>query len=293
MISRLEATTGSRLRRTALGGLAVVAVLGVTACQGDKTSSDASSSDSTASSSQSSESSSSTGSDSGDSAASDHQKGDKLSAKETAQLVSDALNKIDTAKMQMTTKTSSGPVKADGIMSIDPMEMQMTMDMMGQQMESRMVDGVMYMKMPRVGWVKTTAKDLAKLPGMQGLSDQLNPKGMIQSYTKAATGSTFKGTEQLDGEQADHYVLNVDTAKLLGAAAGKAKAAGMPETLKEDVYIDGEGRLTMVHADLGKMGTVDADYSDFGVNVDVKPPSGKVKDFSQLLRSAGGAGAGG
>lgn len=174
-------------------------------------------------------------------------------------------------------------------------QMQMTMSMGqmgGGQMELRYVGKVLYMAIPQLTppgkFVKIDPRDksnpLSKSFG--SLSEQMDPLSSVRAMKAGVRSVRYVGPESVDGEDADHYVVSVDSAALMKAMDQKS-VPGMPKTLTYDMWLDGRDLLRRMQFDLSGL-TMDMTMSKWGEPVHVAaPPAGKVVDASSLGRSAG------
>jgi len=256
-------------RRALAGGAVVLAASGLAGCGGGGTNSASSASDSSASTSAS---------------ASDVKPGGTLSSDQVAQILKTATTSMKTAHvtMDMNGKAAGQTIsmKADGDMQVSPLAERLTMSLMGQKIQALMVDKTMYMKSPLLGGGKKWAKtDMSKALGSSGLSDAMsNPIALIDKMAGAVTSATYKGEEKVNGAEAKHYTLVVDSKKLLDTmGAGGASAAPVAGNVNQDVWIDGDGRLVQSTTAMGSTGTVTMRMSDFNKKVSISaPPSAQV-----------------
>ncbi|MGH3949297.1 MAG: hypothetical protein ACRDSE_09265 [Pseudonocardiaceae bacterium] len=192
--------------------------------------------------------------------------------------------------------------------------MSMTMDMGGQQTEMRFVGNTMYFKMPggmpgmdpNKPWVKITAGGDDPLSKMLGEMDQLieqnDPSKILEQIGKAGT-ITESGETQLDGQDATHYKINLELAKM----ADQLPAGMTQDSLKQleksgvksmpiELWLNSENlpmQFVMDMTELTKAvseqsggaapagrSVMTMKYSDWGAPVDVAvPPADQVSDF--------------
>lgn len=169
----------------------------------------------------------------------------------------------------------------------DDTAMQMTMQIpqMGAgTMEMRMVDGVIYMAMPPMTpkgkFIKIDTNDPNSPFGDMGGVTQGDPLATFDAFDAGLKDATFVGTEDVDGEQLDHYVLTVD-AKKAAEAQGQPVEPGMPDTITYDMWIDGDDLMRRIEFDLGEVsgggGGMVMTMSDWGKPVTVEvPPAGAI-----------------
>jgi len=125
------------------------------------------------------------------------------------------------------------------------------------------------------------------------------------SLLKGTTDITEVGTETIDGVRADHYAATLDQAQIDAFSASTLDLS--EETLQRlreanrklgvtrtsiDVWVDPKTGLPIRQSVRSKTGTLDSevtiDYRDWGLTVDLTPPSdAETMDFSELSDGAG------
>jgi hypothetical protein len=211
----------------------------------------------------------------------------------------------ETTILGMTT-TSDGQLKFDG----EQTAMSMVMQVGGQQMEMRLVDGVMYVKNPMTGepgkpWQKRDVSDqLAEVGQAGNMAEQSDPRKALERLQEM--GGTITSQEQttVDGQNVTRYTVEIDAAAMMNSmgaeegvtpeAMASAEALGtIPATL--DLNADGlpvriEMTMDMSKAfeeEIGEMPpgfdksmlvfSVVQTFSDWGAPVDVQaPPADQV-----------------
>lgn len=254
-------------RRSATAGVAALALAGLVACGSGKAGS-------------------SGGSGGSGTSTDDLSKGDKVTKSQVSDIMTKAMD-FDTAHMTMSTKAAASgqsvTMNGQGDIQAKPVAEHMTMKMSGPMKinaEIIFVDSTIYMKgMMGDGWVKMTADQLAKTGGAN-LSSMTNPLEMVKKMSSSVKSATYEGSEKVDGEDADHYKLTVDSAALtsaLGTSSGDV-TSGLPKTIDEDIWVDGDDHLRKSQIKMGTLGTTDVTLSDYGKKVDIKaPPANQVK----------------
>jgi hypothetical protein len=186
---------------------------------------------------------------------------------------------------------SSGSMTGEGDIDYSEgspaMDMTMSSDMAGGDVQVILVDEVFYMKAPGMGGEKYLKMDLNDPNSPFGsLGSQLDPQEALKSFGQGIETVTYVGED--DGE--DQYSVTVDTAKMLdsmGQDAGDAAGAGMPDELSYDVWLDGEDRVTKMTIELGKLGTMQMELSDFGKDVSIEaPPADQVTEMPSMDSSS-------
>ncbi|AMW08343.1 hypothetical protein A4E84_01610 [Streptomyces qaidamensis] len=214
----------------------------------------------------------------------------------------------DTARVKLRVRTSaqgaSQTASGQGAVDLDDGDSVMTLTVQGQQIEQRVVDQVLYQKLPKgrtpggKPWIKI---DLGKVAAQQGTGDQsMSDPAQSAAYAKAITDKdvTKKGTATVNGVETTHYRVSVDVAKLPG---GDTLRKQVGPTLPMDVWLDDEGRLRRQQTDMTvkapeatQRSSADAssatekvtvrtvmDFTDFGTEVEAdEPPAGQVTDMT-------------
>lgn len=184
-------------------------------------------------------------------------------------------------------------VQAEGDTSYGPdgSDMRLTMEL-GQgtgEVSMLMVDDEVFLSMPGVTPEGKYFEVPADSPALAGVeSAGLSPADSFASFEAGLLKVVEKGTEELDGEATERFELHLDAERAMaamGSAAGPA--AGLPETLVYDLWLDEEDRMRRI--EYAVAGTeVTMDMTDWG---DVEPVT--APDASDLVEAPemGGAGA--
>jgi hypothetical protein len=179
-------------------------------------------------------------------------------------------------------------------------------------MEMRLVDKVMYLRMPAglpnattngKPWLKMDLSQYATSPILGGGAS--DPTSTLQ-YLRGAGDVTEVGKEELRGVATTHYHAEIDLvkamAKVPAADRDRAEAGvkALGRSLPMDVWIDAEGRvrktsldMTMQVAGRAAHAGETIEYLDFGAPVDIAaPPADDIGDFRSafpggLLGAAG------
>ncbi len=187
--------------------------------------------------------------------------------------------------------TAEGDVSYRG--SSPEMQMTMSMGQMGSgKMELRYVGKVLYMSIPQVTpagkFVKIDPRDKSNpmSKSFGSLSEQMDPMSSLKAMKAGVREVRYVGPESVDGQDADHYVVTVDSAALLKSMNQK-NVAGMPKTLTYDMWLNDQDQLSRMQFDLSGL-SMDMTMSKWGEPVHVAaPPAGKIVDASSMGRSAG------
>lgn len=168
-------------------------------------------------------------------------------------------------------------------------EMEMSMDVQGQQIDMRMVDGLIYISgapMTQEGkWIEIDPSN-AQDPMAQQFSSLAETGDLNSTFDAFEAGLQdveHVGSEDIDGEPVEHYVLTVDAAAA-SEAQGQQMQPGMPEQLEYDLYLTEDDLMRRVEFDLGGVAAV-IDATEWGEEVDVEAPA--KSDIVQMPGMAG------
>lgn len=214
----------------------------------------------------------------------------------------------DTARVKLRVRTSaqgtSQTADGQGAVDLEDGDSVMTLAVRGQRIEQRVVDQVLYQRMPKgqapggKPWIKV---DLGKVADRQRTGDQsMSDPARSAAYAKAITDKdvTKKGTATIDGVKTTRYRVLVDVAELPGGDALRRQAG---PTVPMDVWLDDEGRIrrqqidmTLEAAPATRRSSAGAsssprqvtvrtvmEFTDFGTEVEADaPPAGEVTDMT-------------
>lgn len=201
------------------------------------------------------------------------------------------LDRSTTAQMSMTMDYGMGAMESEGQVdyTTTPVSMAMTMGggaMGDQPIDMRLVDGVMYMNMGAMSndmFFEFDLSDPASLPdGMADLGDQMDPLAAFREFEPALEEVVFVGTEDVDGEDLNHFAITMDTTKIPSLEEVPA-SAGLPPTVDYDLWFDDEFlmRQMQMSMDLDMDVSIDMEAKLFawGEPVEIEaPPADKISD---------------
>ena len=174
-------------------------------------------------------------------------------------------------------------------------EMRMTMSMaqMGAgKMDMRVVDGIVYMTIPSVTpggkFLEIDPKDKSNPMSRSfgSLSEQMDPLTSVRAMRSGVRKVTYVGAERVDGVEADHYRVVVDSAAMFRAMKQQT-VPGMPKNLVYEMWLDDHDLLRRMQFEVAGQ-TVDMSMSKWGEPVSVEaPPAGKVVDPPSMMQQAG------
>jgi hypothetical protein len=215
--------------------------------------------------------------------------GESVSAEEMTEVMKKATD-IDTAHFttKMDAKVSGQAVSmtGEGDLQMEPAAHHSTMKMSGGSMdmdlETIVVDDKIYIKgMMGDSWMTASADQLEKMGGTS-LESMSNPLAFFDGMEESIKSAEFEGEEKVDGTDTEHYSFSVDSAglaKSLGADSNK----GMPKTIEQDIWVDGDGLLRKAEVVMGDMGTVEMNLSELGEDVSIEaPPADQVTDMPSM-----------
>ncbi|MET9777837.1 hypothetical protein ABZ023_26885 [Streptomyces sp. NPDC006367] len=226
---------------------------------------------------------------------------DKTAAAETARMTID---------MKLSAQGESITTAGKGALDFEEGESVMTVTAEGKSIEQRVVDQVLYQKVPGQKvqggktWMKIDLKKAAQAQGVNGR--QIGDPAQSAAYAKAITDKdvTEAGKEKIDGVDTTHYKVSVDVAELPNGAQLRRQVG---PTLPMHVWLDDEGRLRRQQLDMTVKAPASAGakpdngaspqqirmtmvmhYSDFGTEVDAEaPPAAQVADMTDEVMKQG------
>ena len=189
----------------------------------------------------------------------------------------DGIAKTDYTHIEFTMGGAGGEMTGSGDVdyTAKPPNMQMSMELGPQSVGMLLVDKIMYVQSSQAGgkYIEFALDDPANPLG-SGLSEQLDPAGSVEAFTKAVASVTSSGSEDVDGRTLDRYELTVDTTQL--ADDGTGSNAALPPEVTMVVWLDDEGRMAKTSMGLGPV-QYDATLSDFDKAVELEaPPADQV-----------------
>jgi hypothetical protein len=189
---------------------------------------------------------------------------------------------------------SSGKMTAEGDAdyTTKPPSMAMTMSLPTAEgeLELRLLDSVLYMNMGQLTndkFVKMDLNDPSSLPpGMDSLTEQMDPLAAFEQFGPALTSVTYVGDEDIDGDSTQHYELKMDTSKV-DTFKDVPASAGLPKELTYDAWFDDEFRFRQLTMDMEiskQPVSMQMQASEWGEDVDIKAP-----EESEIVEMPAGA----
>lgn len=209
--------------------------------------------------------------------------------------------KARTSHVSMDLAMAGQAVAAEGDVKVgttaEGTSMTLTMDMGATgagTLDMRLVDQVFYMNfgpLTQDKFVKVDLTDENDPIGKQygRILDQMDPSKQLEQFSRAVKSFEKKGqAKNLDGVQAQPYVVTIDTAKIDGFSdLGGAGAGALPATIAYTMFIGPDNLPRRVVTDVSGA-KVSLDYSRWGEPVDITAPGDDEvsdKNLSELLGS--------
>jgi len=221
-----------------------------------------------------------------------------------ASAVSDAQSKAESAHMEMSVESMGMEIEGAGDISAsesgDPKDAQMSLTMempVIDEMEMRLVDGFIYMKMGSYTQDKFVEVDLSDPDNPLGTSldditKQADPNAMVEEM--AGSMENFEKTdetEEFEGVEATKYVLTLDGKGMSGLIESQGSATGgstadLPDEVEAYMWIDDDNLMHKMTMDIDEGSvpmSMEMTFTDWGKSVDIKaPPKGEITDSSAL-----------
>jgi hypothetical protein len=140
-----------------------------------------------------------------------------------------------------------------------------------------MVDNIIYVSMkglaPEGKYRKVDPKDTSDplAAQMGGMIQRVNPTTTFDAFDHGLQKVLHLGTGTIGGDALDRYKVTIDTASALKAQK-KPMAAGMPETMNYEIWMDKDHLMRRVIFELPGVSTV-MDASGWGEPVVIKAPA--------------------
>lgn len=218
--------------------------------------------------------------------------GASVDREEFLDLFQTSIGQATTAHVAITTSADSGGAVGEGDidLSTTPPLMQLTMSLDGQggDVEMRLVDGVAYMLLPQLDgkYVRFDLADPANPLG-SAFGDQFDIEKQLEVFGEAILEVTYLGEEDIDGETVESYSLTADgqvIADQAGEAGLGAGAPSLPDEITYEISFDADGLFREMTFDLGGISST-VTYSDWGKEVSIEAP--KPSEVTSLPGSAG------
>ncbi|MBW1604545.1 hypothetical protein JJV70_21055 [Streptomyces sp. JJ66] len=220
----------------------------------------------------------------------------------------DTTSKEESATFTLKSVTEAGSEKVEasgeGMLDFASGESEMTITAEGTEIEQRVVDGVLYQKLPQdqtpasgKPWVKIDLAELAQTQGVNGGSQPNNPAATAE-FAKAISEEDVKelGSEEIEGVNTTHYRVEIDVAEL---EQGEQLRKTLGEAIPMELWLDEDGLIRRQQLELtvrppeGASQSASAapdqatvrtvmTFSDFGTDISVEaPPEGETTDMTE------------
>lgn len=220
------------------GGPGPTAGTGSTSTQASSTTSPSTTSPGTSSTSSTSSTKTKTKSSSRSSTSKPTDTGKPFDAQEFTGKLTKAVDANPTVTIDVTaTINGQQGVTATGVQDLADDALDMQVDMGGQKLGYRLVDGQYYLAQPPK-WVPVTQDSTNPLIKQTLEQVQLlSMRKQLDAFVAGVEKAGDKGPEEIDGVPTRHYTATVDTAKAY-KQLGMTKDPGAPDSLIYDVWLD-------------------------------------------------------
>jgi hypothetical protein len=193
----------------------------------------------------------------------------------------------ETARVEV---TLDGRLAATASMDarLDGSEMVGTLEAMGITVNTRQVDGVLYLELPgQSGWIGFDLDQAAQQAGVPGLFDGATAGASALDGTAAlsrlqqVSEVTAEGEDTIDGVATERYAVVIDAQAALDSVV-PGNTATLPPAASDEVqgtlWIDGNDLVRRLVVEDPNVGRVQLDIVELGVPVDVEaPPADQVR----------------
>lgn len=202
-------------------------------------------------------------------------------------------------RFEMTMEVMGELINGSGAASAGPdpatESMTMTMNMAGEELAMRIVDGQLYMNLPPEAGLPTDkpwltfdpAGDDAFSQEMGGLMDQMSMGTDLQDqFVQQSDLISFEeiGSATIDGVDTTEYLMIIDFEDVPEFMDLPAEAASLLEDLTFSLWVDGGYLLRQLRSDLAGFGLMEMRFFDYGADVAVEaPPADEVADFGSIM----------
>jgi hypothetical protein len=211
----------------------------------------------------------------------------RITAGRLAAIVEQALDPTSAAKLSVV--SGLGFLSGQGQIDFRPdsasLQVTLTSSETGddQTFTARIIDDVMYIA-DGDRFLRIAADDPAN-PFGASLSNQLDPRKMLQNVEASFVSARDRGTVEQDGQQLSVYRVVADGPSLVDAIAPEAASQPdvvVPATVTCDLRVDAQGRARRIVIDLGDdLGAFTYTLDSWRTDVDIAaPPAGEVDDLS-------------
>jgi hypothetical protein len=214
----------------------------------------------------------------------------------------DATGKSDSVTVTMQGTAGGEKVSVQGVVDLgDPVKAEMTTaGPDGTPTTVRMIGSMVYVEIPAedrasIGGKRWMKLDLAAAGEQAGMDfskqfEDIDPTKQVKTLL-ATEGVKVVGEETVNGARTVHYTVTAPVATYLEQLDAKLRSAVEQQYAKQgvkeltiDLWVDEEYRPRRASLDMGKMGDMTIDYTDYGKAVNIEtPPPAETTDFAEML----------
>ncbi len=214
--------------------------------------------------------------------------GDTVKADDFIALMASGQKAMTTASINANIEAAGATITMDGVMDLTTKSpsMKLSMDMPAaaagaqgapSKVEMVLVDGKIYMSLAADQYMEVDPSAL----GGQDLTAQMDPSKSMEDLKPGIKEVIFVGEEDKGGQEARHYTVPVDPAKV----KSMQETPGIPAELKYDMWLDDKNRMVAMEMDLGGLGATTMTFSNWGDDVSIDAP-----DPSKVTKAPAGMG---
>lgn len=201
--------------------------------------------------------------------------GEDLAADELVDVVEQATDAMSTAHLQLEGELQvdgeATPVSTTGYVQVEPRGQTGRLEMKGEQI-ALVVLGTPYVSTDDELWVRMTDEQFADEVGTGDASRAVtDPLSLVELLAGAVEGGSLEGEDTVDDVDVTHYRVEVDAEDYLAQVAGDG--ASDEDTLTQELWVDGDGRLSRAELSLGDLGEVTLVLTQHGVERVIQTPA--------------------
>lgn len=199
--------------------------------------------------------------------------------------MTDAVADQDAVRLTLGTKQSPEDITLKTTWGSAPAFRALTGGDPAQQLDVRLLDGRVYLGGEVVGrqWTYLDVDD-ERLTDPDSTFDAgpvptllaIDVPGDLAALEEAVSAATDEGTEEIDGQDTEHYRLDVDTQEWFDGLSDNSmyRAMDLPETFTMDLYVDGDSLPVRLAYEVPGQPNASAQlgFADWGTAVKVAVP---------------------
>lgn len=199
--------------------------------------------------------------------------------------MTDAVADQDAVRLTLGTKQSPEDITVTTTWGSEPAFRALTGGDPAQQLDVRLLDGRVYLGGEVVGrqWTYLDVDD-ERLTDPDSTFDAgpvptllaIDVPGDLAALGEAVSGATDEGEEEIDGQDTEHYTLDVDTQEWFDGLDDNSmyRAMDLPETFTMDLYVDGDSLPVRLAYEVPGQADDSAQlgFADWGTAVEVAVP---------------------